>query len=102
MGKKSTRVEETPQEAKEAGIASELGPTVADAASHDVSTLMQPVTGKLSPQSDGCSVVGRHPSVKSAQRLGALEDEDIQSLSQIGSWKSAVKVGNLDSSELHV
>ena len=51
---------------------------------------MQPVTGKLSPHSDECSV-GRYPSVKSEQWLGALEDEDNQNVSQIGSWKSAVK-----------
>ena len=41
---------------------------------------MQPVTGKLSPHSDDECSVGRHPSVKSEQWLGALEDEDIQDL----------------------
>ena len=56
---------------------------------------MQPVTGKLSPHSDECSV-GRHPSVKSEQWLGALEDEDIQDL------HGKSKMGKHDTSRLLV
>ena len=62
-----------------------------------VSTLMQPVTGKLSPHSDECSVGRRHPSVKSEQWLGALEDdENIQDL------HGKSKMGKHDTSRLLV